>query len=499
MRRRDRESYIKQRVAEMSDSPSPKKTTSANRNTNIPEQPTPRRTAAQKARPIISEPPTPPRTKRTQQLPPSPPLVTFPHISSDDEDIEPIRLSRPRQSTRMFEIPRAVQPNTDKWVPGRTTRTATVNKNGAPIAKEEVEEGNLYPMTYVAHRQFEDAREARETMERMHRRSERNAYKDRESERTTVAQLRNAHENRLYADRARQRLADERMQLESQRREYNDRQQERMKELIGQKQLMRQRSEEMRHERDLEFQRERAKYEAQRRMLQEEREEREYEREQQRLERAEQRELAMMEYRDRNQQRNTDRELQLAPIQMAYDEKDKQRKHVENMARLDRVEQLSSVRERELDNAQRRRFNELDFHDARVGRHEQYVNLKKEQRALNHMAKLQYVFDEMLMGDPYDRDLNVRDISQPVRILERIGTKCYVHSILMTGVKEIDRQKCNQPKVVFKDGTVLNLERFEDGYIIRDEKLDTCVYLIHVYKCSHNMQWEEKHSYCNIQ
>lgn len=103
------------------------------------------------------------------------------------------------------------------------------------------------------------------------------------------------------------------------------------------------------------------------------------------------------------------------------------------------------------------------------------------------------------MGDPYDRDLNIKDISQPVRMLDRVGTKCYVHSLLMTGVSFIDRSNCNKPKVVFIDKSVLKLESFKDGYIIRDEKLDTSVYLIHVYKCSHNMQWEEEKSFCNIQ
>ena len=90
------------------------------------------------------------------------------------------------------------------------------------------------------------------------------------------------------------------------------------------------------------------------------------------------------------------------------------------MARLDHIERLSSVREIEFENAECRRFNELDFHDARVGRHEKFVNLKKEQLALDHMARLKHIFDEILMGEPYDRDLNIKDISPPVRMLERV-------------------------------------------------------------------------------
>ena len=370
----------------------------------------------------------------------------------DEEDTKaPRSTTKPRISEpdMLDSIPTARHMRYEDWVPGKTTRTAYIDKDGIPHMREEVEEGNLVHMSHISDNQFADVKDARKTMERMRMKSDRAMYQDRRQQRKFEEKLQLEHDNKEYLDRQRQRQSDERMRVFEQQREYADR-------IIQRKSQLNLESNRQKHEQQ----------------------------------------MASMQYQDRSHQRNNEYAIHLGRMRLENDDRSSHRKHIENMAALDRIEELSRARETALDNAQRRLFNDLDFRDYRVGRHERFVKLEKEQSGLNRRARVMRIFEEMGLGDPDDIDLNERRVSGEVKLLERRHSRSYLYSILLTGVESVMRTNPNSPVVEFLDGTRLKLPQWNNGYLIHDEHIDTAVWLIHVYKVPHKMLWMDDDS-CN--
>lgn len=382
---------------------------------------------------------------------------------SDEEDgpsghgSSPNEVKTPRSSTKpritepdMLEtIPKARHMRYEDWVPGKTTRTAYIDKDGIPHMREEVEEGNLVHMSHISDNQYADAKDARQTMERMKAKSEDAMYLDRSQQRSFTERMKLEHDNKKYLDRQRQRLSEERMAMNEQTREYADRIHQRRSQIN------------LEHDRQMHEQ-----------------------------------QMASMQYQDRSHQRNNEYAIHLGRMRLENDDRSSHRKHIENMAALDRIEELSRARETALDNAQRRLFNDLDFRDYRVGRHERFVKLEKEQSGLNRRARVMRIFEEMGLGDPDDIDLNERRVSGEVKLLERRHSRSYLYSILLTGVESVMRTNPNSPVVEFLDKTRLQLPQWNNGYLIQDEHIDTGVWLIHVYKAPHKMLWIENEKSC---
>ena len=132
--------------------------------------------------------------------------------------------TRPRQT---FAMPRAPTMRTENWVPGRTVRTGHIDSRGQPRLREEVEEGNLMHMSYVADRHFEDAKHARETMERMQKDADRAAYHDRKHQRLSHERQQMDAQQRTFQQHREAMQAQERMKMYANKREYDDRESER--------------------------------------------------------------------------------------------------------------------------------------------------------------------------------------------------------------------------------------------------------------------------------
>lgn len=157
------------------------------------------------------------------------------------------------------------------------------------------------------------------------------------------------------------------------------------------------------------------------------------------------------------------------------------------MAALDKLEQLVRAQDMLADNAQSRRFKEIEFRDSRVGKHEQFVKLEREQAAINRDARLLKIFKEFGINTPDEEDLNIPQITPPQRLLERKTRIGYVHSFLVIGAIDISRINPNRPRAVFLDGSVISLPAWNDGFLIHAERLDRTVWLIHVHQAPYTM------------
>jgi hypothetical protein len=233
---------------------------------------------------------------------------------------------------------------------------------------------------------------------------------------------------------------------------------------------------------------------------------RQHEQDRQNAEMKHEKEMAVMKYKDRVDERNNQMAMELKPVQMEYNDRQSQRQHVENMARLDRAEELSRIAETSADNAQRRHHEDLLFRDSRVGRHEKYVKLTQEQHALDRIAESREIFKLMLDQAPDEINLRDRRVSPQRRLLNRQANHLYEYSFMVTGVDYIDRSNPESPTVVFLDGSQLILPEWGNGYTIVDKRVETYSYVIHVYRLSHPMQWKDKShnefcccNKCNVQ
>ncbi len=161
------------------------------------------------------------------------------------------------------------------------------------------------------------------------------------------------------------------------------------------------------------------------------------------------------------------------------------------MAALEKLEQLVRAQDMLADNAQSRRFKEIEFRDSRVGKHEQFVKLEREQAAINRNARLLKIFKEFGINTPDEEDLNIPQITPPQRLLERKTRIGYVHSFLVIGAIDISRINPNRPRAVFLDGSVISLPAWNDGFLIHAERLDRTVWLIHVHEAPYTMPVQE--------
>ena len=552
MSRRDRED-MRRRIAELNERR--KREAEEQKRANRAQGNPPPRNAG----PVITEPPSPPRarpTRGTQEEPLRYPIPNSGRMYSVEDPAfqTPVSDSIPTVIPRAHlnfhgRMPEPTKADTSRWNVGRETRKLHVHPDKTMTGEIDRQKSNLDHMIHIADREFDDAKHYRETVAKMHMKSEKRMYDDMEKQRKYNEQMQSRHEMLKWRAEEQKRIAEAKALSEAQGREYLDRERERnakfksqllteeaeFKKVLHnnklrmaeqkaqwkheraqqQAELQRQREEheakmryrqqeyeaekaklrEEQHRRDLEFQREieenkrreQAHREEMQRQREHERAMREAEAQARQQQNLQEQYMVQMEYGDRERNRNHQRDVELGALQLANADRNAERQYNLAQTKLVRATELGNVYNTLMNSMQQRYFNDLAFRDARVGRHRNYVKVAKEQRGIDRETEVLDIFDEFDMGDPDMLDLSERRISPQKRRLKHSNCHSYLHSYLFTGVESIVQKEKADPYVLFIDGTRKTLPSWGDGYVIQPRMIRPYVWIIDVYKVPTDM------------
>ena len=183
--------------------------------------------------PRVQEPPSPPRARANNNEDPPlrhpiPNTGRMYRVEEPNNDA-PLAPVVPQRAHLDFHgrIPEPRKADTSRWNVGRETRKLHVHPDNSMTGEIDRQQSNLDHMVHIADREFDDAKHHRETIAKMHMKSEKRMYEDMEKQRKYNEQIQSRREMLKWRAEEEKRIAEAKALSEAQGREYLDRERER--------------------------------------------------------------------------------------------------------------------------------------------------------------------------------------------------------------------------------------------------------------------------------